>query len=108
MQNKVKFWDGSNILIKIDVEGGELEVLLGGINFITKTRPIIILEYRKDLLKTRAGELLAITELLPDYCKKSLLTNGKNGKIYLEHWESTKTKFELALVPNEKLDYFSF
>jgi len=108
MQNKVKFWYGSNILIKIDVEGGELEVLLGGINFITKTRPIIILEYRKDLLKTGAGELLAITELLPDYCKKSLLTNEKNGKIYLEHWESTKTKFELALVPNEKLDYFSF
>ena len=108
MQNKAKFWEGSNILIKIDVEGGELEVLQGGINFITRSRPIIILEYRKDLLKTGEKELLAFVESLPDYRKKSLLTNGKNGKIYLEKWESATKQFELVLVPNEKLNYLSF
>lgn len=109
MQNKAKFWEESNILIKIDVEGGELEVLQGGFNFIRRTRPIIILEYRRDLLKTGVGEeLLAFVESLPDYCKKSLLRSEKNGRIHLEHWDSATRKFELALVPNEKLIYFSF
>ena len=106
MKNRNEFWEGSNILIKIDVEGGELEVILGGINFITRARPIIVLEYRKDLLKTGGEDLLAIEDLLPNYCKKSLLKSEKNGKIYLENWDSTKNKPELALVPNEKLNYF--
>ena len=108
MQNKAKFWEESNILIKIDVEGGELEVLQGGFNFIRRTRPIIILEYRRDLIKTGGEELLAFVESLPDYCKKSLLRSEKNGKIHLENWDSATRKFELALVPNEKLTYFSF
>lgn len=56
MQNKAKFWEESNILIKIDVEGGELEVLQGGFNFIRRSRPIIILEHRSDLLKTGGGK----------------------------------------------------
>ena len=108
MQNKAKFWEESNILIKIDVEGGELEVLQGGFNFIRRSRPIIILEHRGDLLKTGGEELLAFAQSLPDYCKKSLLRSEKNGKIHLEHWDSSTRKFELALVPNEKLTYFTF
>jgi len=109
MQNKAKFWEESNILIKIFVEGGELEVLQGGFNFIRRSRPIIILEHRSDLLKTGGGEeLLAFAQSLPDYCTKSLLRSEKNGKIDLEDWDSARRKFELALVPNEKLAYFTF
>ena len=95
-------------LVKIDVEGGELEVLQGGFNFIRRSRPIIILEHRGDLLKSGGEELLAFAQSLPDYCKKSLLRSEKNGKIHLEHWDSSTRKFELALVPNEKLTYFTF
>jgi len=38
-------------LIKIDVEGAELDVLKGGVNTITKFNPVVIFEYEQDASK---------------------------------------------------------
>ena len=63
--------DGSNVVIKIDVEGHELEVLAGGIHLIQKHRPILLMElnarairstglaiesYPRELLRAGIGE----------------------------------------------------
>jgi FkbM family methyltransferase len=95
-----------NTILKIDVEGMELHVLQGAVNFIISSRPIIVLEYRMDLLKEGSDGLLKFLEVLPKYTKKRLSVNKKTGKIDVQNWNSNMTSFELALLPNEYLAYF--
>jgi FkbM family methyltransferase len=45
-------------LVKIDVEGGEYEVLRGGINLFSKQRPLIIAEVHHKLAAERIGSWL--------------------------------------------------
>jgi len=60
-------------LIKIDVEGAERHVLLGGLQTIERTRPIIILEYSStatkedpfDLLLARGYRLYRLHDMFP-------------------------------------------
>lgn len=50
--------EGSIDLLKIDVEGGEIEVICGGIQTIKKHRPRIVLEYHGSEQKREALKLL--------------------------------------------------
>ena len=105
-RDKFPFSNQSNIIVKIDVEGSELSVLQGAINFIISSRPIIVLEHRLELLKEGKNGLLEFLELLPGYSKKRLIMNSKTGQINVKEWDFTSTSFELALIPNENLVYF--
>jgi FkbM family methyltransferase len=106
LRDTFPFSNLSNIIVKIDVEGSELSVLQGAINFIISSRPIIILEYRVELLKEGKNVLLEFLEALPSYSKKRLIVNSKTGQINAEEWNFASTSFELALVPNENIVYF--
>lgn len=72
-------------IMLIDVEGAEVKVMTGGINFIKKNKPIIIFEYNhvskkyftiSDVQKT-LGE---------DYQIYNLQKNGKLGKNFEQTW----------------------
>ena len=46
-------------LIKIDAEGAEVDVLRGGVNFLTAMRPSLIVEFSDDILLAEARKLLS-------------------------------------------------
>jgi FkbM family methyltransferase len=65
----LNFFSTENYFLKVDVEGGELNVLKGASNFILKNRPFIFLEYRPDLMTIEMSkELLDYISNLSNYC----------------------------------------
>jgi hypothetical protein len=50
-------------LIKVDIEGAELDFFLGGINFITRCRPIILSEFNEYSANEFGYEFIDIAEL---------------------------------------------
>ena len=97
----------SLFLVKIDVEGGELDVIQGAINFITEYRPIIVLEFRKDLLKEKSVELLNYLSKIPNYCINEISYEKSSKAIILEKLSQHFSSFELALIPKDKMLYFT-
>jgi FkbM family methyltransferase len=75
-------------IIKIDVEGHEVQVLEGSVDTINRNRPIILLEYHKE---ANSSEMFGLIKQL-DYTWVSLETDGlfHEGRVN-----------QLLLVPNE-------
>jgi hypothetical protein len=94
-------------LIKIDVEGGELDVIQGATKFIAEYRPIIILEFRKDLLKEKSVELLDYLSKIPNYHISKIRYQESSKEIILEKFSQHFSSFELALIPKDKMFYFT-
>ena len=49
VQNKIY----NTLIIKLDVDGNELDVLRSGKNFLLKNRPLILMEYSPSALKVK-------------------------------------------------------
>ncbi len=68
-RKNLNFFSTENYFLKVDVEGGELNVLQGASSFILKNRPFIFLEYRPDLMTIEMSkELLDYISNLSNYC----------------------------------------
>ncbi len=83
-------------LIKIDAEGAELDILLGGEKLIFKYRPFITLEVHPKSFNNRLKSLTDIFELVSEYKyavykEKQLLT--------LNEFCNHDTYFEVLLIP---------
>jgi len=96
----------NQVIMKIDVEGGELDVIQGATKFITEYRPIIVLEFRKDLLKEKSVELLNYLSRIPNYNINNLIYQKSSKTIILKKFSRQLTSFELALIPKDKKLYF--
>jgi predicted metal-binding protein len=94
-------------MVKIDVEGGELDVIQGATKFIAEYRPIIILEFRKDLLKEKSVELLNYLSKIPNYYISAIKYQKSSKEIILEKFSQHFSSFELALIPKDKMLYFN-
>lgn len=55
----IKQYDYRPSIIKIDVEGSELELIKSGMQYLTDTKPILLLSTHSDLLKSDCLKLLA-------------------------------------------------
>lgn len=95
-------------LVKIDVEGGELDVIQGAIKFITEYKPIIVLEFRKDLLKEKSVELLKYLSKFSNYNINEISYQKSSKAIILKKFNPNYSSFELALIPKDKMFYFNF
>lgn len=67
-------------LIKIDVEGAELEVLKGGDHTFKTIRPIIILGLHPSFIQVKGDSLAEIWELIKGYQYKVLLNGSEMDK----------------------------
>ena len=94
-------------LIKIDVEGGELDVIQGATKFIAEYRPIIILEFRKDLLKEKSVELINYLSKIPNYYICEIRYQKSSKEIIVKKFSQHFSSFELALIPKDKMFYFT-
>jgi hypothetical protein len=66
-------------VIKIDVEGAEIQVLKGAMNTIARFKPFLIIEVRD----RNVDEFLQIIERLRYFCEE--LTKGAIDKVFLCH-----------------------
>jgi hypothetical protein len=90
----------SNIsLIKIDVEGGELQVLEGGVETIKRCRPHIIFEHGLG-----ASEFYDST---PDKVFKLLTSCGLKIST-MKNWLANKPAFALAEFENQYFDKLNY
>jgi FkbM family methyltransferase len=94
-------------LVKIDVEGGESDVIQGATKFMAEYRPIIILEFRKDLLKEKSVELLNYLSKIPNYYISEIRYQKCSKEIILKKFSQHFSSFELALIPKDKMLYFT-
>jgi len=54
-------------LIKVDIEGAELDFILGGTNFINKTLPLIFSEFNPDITKEFGYSFTDFSQLMKSY-----------------------------------------
>jgi FkbM family methyltransferase len=104
-KDKSVFEDHNNTILKIDVEGGELDVIQGASNFISQHKPIIILEYRTDLLKENSKILMKHLESLSGYYIKKIWLDKVRGEVMLDDLHLNLASCNLALIPEEKKLY---
>jgi hypothetical protein len=58
-------------VLKIDVEGAELEVLRGAKDTLTRHRPVLIIELEEELLATMGTSSSEVHDLLATYSYRS-------------------------------------
>lgn len=104
-EDKTLFEDNDKTILKIDVEGGELEVIQGASNFILNHKPIIILEYRIDLLKENSKILINYLESMSGYYIKKIGFDKNQDKVILNDLNLNFVSCNLALIPEEKKLY---
>jgi hypothetical protein len=81
--------------IKLDVEGDELNVLIGGYNTITKFKPKMFIEINEHTLKRKGLTSLDLFNWL-----------DKNGYVYTNVYPNEKMKgdqYDIIAIHNEKL-----
>lgn len=92
------FSEGNKIdFIKIDAEGVELQVLIGGKNIIEKYRPIMLLSLHRAAMNGRGDTLKMIWDLLIKYDYTVYYENQQYGE---EAFCNQPNMFDVALVPN--------
>ena len=95
------------MLIKIDVEGMEVEVLSGSREVIRIFRPLFIMEWRIDRYEP-ADKFLLLKTLreLSNYLIFAL--NGSKDQVNISEFDENNTYENILLVPKEKFDkYFT-
>ncbi len=89
-------------LIKIDVEGAELEVLRGAVQTIKRCQPVIIFEHGMGAADCYGTKPEMIWELLVTECGQQISTMER----FLESRESHFTKDQFCHQFNQGLDYY--
>jgi methyltransferase, FkbM family len=84
--------------IKIDAEGEELQVLIGGKNTIEKHRPLILLSLHRAAMDARGDTLKMVWDLLIKYDYTVYYENQKYNE---EAFCNQPNMFDVALVPNK-------
>jgi FkbM family methyltransferase len=93
---------GRQSLMKIDVEGEELHVLQGATKFLANSRPLVIFEFRQDLLgHKRSIQLNDFIASLRSYKMFGIKLNTNLTCIELEENTAMLRSFERLLIPNE-------
>jgi FkbM family methyltransferase len=95
---------GTCCLIKMDVEGAELDVLTGGQRFIAKTRPIIFSEFNSYCANEFGYSFDDFKKNMTDLCYFPY--NLRQGKL-LHMEEDIKGIFNVFWIPQEKLKTIS-
>jgi FkbM family methyltransferase len=86
--------------IKVDIEGAEMEFLKGGINFITKTRPIIYGEFNRFWVKEFGYSFLDVAKLAKSWHYNLYKQVGR--KNFIEIKEAQIGIQDVLMVPQEK------
>jgi FkbM family methyltransferase len=96
-------------IMKIDVEGAELEVLIGSSEIIVKNRPIILVEYSETTSNDAGYEKVRILEFFSDknYKAYGIPEDPTLFKIIIENDILSQPIGNLILMPNEK-NYFKW
>jgi FkbM family methyltransferase len=90
-------------LIKVDIEGGELDFFRGGENFIAKTRPIILSEFNPYFAEQHGYSFQEISKIASFW--RYDLYEQKGDKFVLI--ENNLTDFaNFFMIPGEKKDFF--
>lgn len=91
IQNKVKtntidnlFLDKQIDLIKIDTEGSEYDILMGGVNTIKRCKPKILMEYQEDKFNQFGYTCDDVIKLIEDLNYKIGWTDGTGSNIFIE------------------------
>ena len=93
------------ILIKIDVEGMEVDVLSGSREVIRVFRPLFIMEWRVDRYEPADKFLLSKTlRELSNYMIFAL--NGSKDQVNISEFDENNIYENILLVPQEKFDKF--
>lgn len=92
------------LLIKVDIEGGEMDFFLGGSNFIAKHHPIILSEFNSYFAQQLGYSFEDFSSLMKGYGYNLYLYNRfKNKFIYLKD-ELTETNVaNILMIPQDKL-----
>jgi len=96
------FLTGRKSLLKIDVEGEELHVLQGAKQTLSNSRPLVVFEFRQDLLGSLKS--LALTDFissLVSYKMFEIKLNADLTRIELDDNTDTLRSFERLLIPHE-------
>ncbi|MEH2160647.1 MAG: FkbM family methyltransferase [Nostoc sp.] len=88
-------------IIKIDIEGAEMDFILGGINFIKKSRPIIYGEFNPYWVKHFGYSFVDVAELIIPLGYKLYQQIGR--KHFVEIQEIKAGVSDVLMVPTEKL-----
>lgn len=87
--NSLVHRSGQEWILKIDVEGMELNVLEGAKKFLTEFNPVIVMEWRQDLINSPLESRNALNANLPNYTFYS----GKSfSRGLLQEFEYDKTE----------------
>ena len=94
-----RFSAGKQIdFIKIDAEGEELQVLMGGKDIINKYKPKMLLSLHPDAIKGKGESLKMIWDLLINY--EYSMSDGVNRKYSEELFCNNLKMFDVFLIPN--------
>jgi FkbM family methyltransferase len=88
-------------LIKVDIEGAEMDFILGGINFIQKTRPIIYGEFNPFWVKDFGYSFVDIANLVIPWEYKLYRQVGRQK--FVEIKEVKEDIADVLMIPQEKL-----
>lgn len=88
-------------LIKVDIEGAEMDFILGGINFIQKTRPIIYGEFNPFWVKHFGYSFVDVADLVNPWEYKLYRQVGRQK--FVEIKEVKEDIADVLMVPQEKL-----
>jgi FkbM family methyltransferase len=92
--------------IKIDVEGAEIDVLKGGLNFISRTRPLIQCEFNRYWVEQQGLRLSNYLDFFTPLNYECFVDKGNSYLRYVSGEESFSL-IDLLFVPKEKLNIFS-